>query len=83
MLNANDAPTLTDEMDQTMLYMSTALSTSFLPHVPFDITNYEGVTAGTLANSYFVDKDGDDIGIAIFGAQDHATTGWWYSKTYL
>ena len=71
----NDAPVFTDNARRSMFTMGSALGTYFMPHVPNDLTDYEGFLVSDFIGEYFTDMETDTLGIAIYGAQSGANTG--------
>ena len=69
----NDAPVVNEDRKSSLSSIGWALSQYFLPHVPNDISNYEGFLVENLANDIFQDNDdlNHDLGLAILGAQSH------------
>ncbi len=75
--SVNDAPTINAKYDAKLSTLSTALVMKLLPHVPYNTTTHEGFAVETLAGKFFEDKDNltQTLGLALFGAQSHISTG--------
>ncbi len=89
-LPVNDAPTIKSTSNLVLASISTALNKYFLPHVPKDISSYEGFNVEDLVANLFEDKDDSSLllGIGVLGAQYSADMGkrpfrnhsWWGVK---
>ena len=71
----NDGPALRSETDMIMMDLMSAMVYSFMPHVPYDGADDGSFFVKDLMSEYFTDAETEELGIAIYAAQDYSSIG--------